>query len=89
MEIIQPLTRKVDPINAGRLRLAADVVYEMQFVRIHDGVRFCITTVALPPSVAKVLADTRGVPLDDIARQTTDNFFRLFTKVPRVSTAAA
>jgi TatD DNase family protein len=32
---------------------------------------------------AKVLADTRGVTLDEIARQTTDNFFRLFSKVPR------
>ena len=32
---------------------------------------------------AKVLAETRGVTLDEIARQTTDNFFRLFTKVPR------
>ena len=32
---------------------------------------------------AKVLAETRGVSFDDIARQTTDNFFRLFSKVPR------
>jgi TatD DNase family protein len=32
---------------------------------------------------AKVLAATRGVSLEDIARQTTENFFRLFSKVPR------
>jgi TatD DNase family protein len=32
--------------------------------------------------VAKVLADTRGVSLDEISRQTTQNFFRLFSKVP-------
>jgi TatD DNase family protein len=38
---------------------------------------------------AKVLAETRGVSFDDIARQTTDNFFRLFSKVPRSAAAAA
>jgi TatD DNase family protein len=32
---------------------------------------------------AKVLAQTRGVSTDEIARQTTENFFRLFSKVPR------
>ena len=38
--------------------------------------------------VAKVLADTRGVSLEEIARQTTQNFFRLFSKVPAPETAA-
>jgi TatD DNase family protein len=40
---------------------------------------------------AKVLAETRGVAADAIAQQTTDNFFRLFRKVPqpaRAETAA-
>ena len=32
---------------------------------------------------AKVLAETRGVSANEIARQTTENFFRLFNKVPR------
>src|SRR5215813_3913554 len=32
---------------------------------------------------AKVLAQTRGVSVDEIAQQTSDNFFRLFHKVPR------
>jgi TatD DNase family protein len=32
---------------------------------------------------AKVLAAAREVSLDEIARQTTENFFRLFRKVPR------
>jgi TatD DNase family protein len=37
--------------------------------------------------VAKVLAETRGVSLEDLSRQTTDNFFRLFSKVPRPQAA--
>src|ERR1700761_8883071 len=32
--------------------------------------------------IAKVLAETRGVSLDEISRQTSENFFRLFSKVP-------
>jgi len=31
---------------------------------------------------ARTLAATRGVTFDEIARQTTENFFRLFHKVP-------
>jgi len=38
---------------------------------------------------AKVLADTRGVSADEIAKQTTENFFRLFNKVPRTLANAA
>jgi TatD DNase family protein len=32
--------------------------------------------------IAKVLAEARGVSLDEMSRQTTENFFRLFSKVP-------
>jgi TatD DNase family protein len=38
---------------------------------------------------AKVLAQTRGVSLEEIGRQTTENFFRLFDKVPRELDKAA
>jgi len=34
---------------------------------------------------AKVLAEARGVSFDELSRQTTENFFRLFSKVPAVS----
>ena len=38
---------------------------------------------------AKVLAQARGVSPEQIAEQTTENFFRLFKKVPRNISAAA
>jgi TatD DNase family protein len=38
--------------------------------------------------IAKVLAETRGVSLEEISRQTTENFFRLFSKVPVPKAAA-
>ena len=37
----------------------------------------------------RVLAQCRGVEADAIARQTTENFFRLFAKIPRNATVAA
>ena len=38
---------------------------------------------------AKVLAEVRGISEENIALQTTENFFRLFRKVPRPSTVDA
>jgi TatD DNase family protein len=38
---------------------------------------------------AKILADTRGVSFEEIARQTSENFFRLFNKVPPSISAEA
>jgi TatD DNase family protein len=39
--------------------------------------------------VAKILAEVRGVSFGEIARETTENFLRLFAKVPRPAAAAA
>ena len=38
---------------------------------------------------ARALAQCRGVGAEEIARQTTANFFRLFAKIPRNAIAAA
>jgi TatD DNase family protein len=38
---------------------------------------------------AKVLAEVRGLSFDALAQQTTENFLRLFHKVPRPAAAAA
>jgi TatD DNase family protein len=38
---------------------------------------------------AKVLAQTRGISAEDVAMQTSENFFRLFNKVPRELSIAA
>lgn len=38
---------------------------------------------------AKVLAETRGVSFEAFAQQTTENFFKLFAKVPRPAETAA
>jgi TatD DNase family protein len=38
--------------------------------------------------IAKVLAEARKVSLEEVSRQTTENFFRLFSKVPPTDAAA-
>jgi TatD DNase family protein len=38
--------------------------------------------------IAKVLAESRGVSLEEVSRQTTANFFKLFSKVPPPKAAA-
>jgi TatD DNase family protein len=38
--------------------------------------------------IAKVLAEARGVSLEEISRQTSENFFRLFSKVPSTKAVA-
>lgn len=58
MEVVSPLQRRVDVEAASRLRLDSDVVYTVVFRRIHEGVRFVLTTVHLPEGIARLILDT-------------------------------
>jgi DNA-binding GntR family transcriptional regulator len=69
MRVIRPLTRKIDLVAAGRLRVASDIVYEMQFVRLHEGTPFCLTSVCLPQVAAKCLATVKE--LHTVAAEST------------------
>lgn len=57
MQVVSPLSRRIDVGIAGRLRLQSDVVFGLTFARLHEHVPFCVTTVWLPPSVAQLLDD--------------------------------
>ena len=57
LEVLDPLQRRLDPAAAGRLALDTDVVTSVTFRRLHDDVPLCVTTVALPPAVGRLLAD--------------------------------
>jgi GntR family transcriptional regulator len=65
MEVLSPLTRRIEIEAAGRLGLSSDITTTISFRRLHLGVPFCITDVYLPPDVGALIAD---VP--DVARGT-------------------
>jgi GntR family transcriptional regulator len=57
LELVTPLQRRLDLAAAGRLGLDIDVVSSVSFLRLHDGLPLCFTTVALPPAAGRLLAD--------------------------------
>jgi GntR family transcriptional regulator len=57
MQVVSPLARRLDRATADRLRLSDDIVWSMTFVRRHHDIPFCVTTVSLPPRVARLLDD--------------------------------
>ena len=57
MHVVAPLHEVSCAVSARRLRLDDDQVTELEFIRTHDGDKFCVTTVYLPPAVAVLLDD--------------------------------
>ncbi|GAA4847208.1 GntR family transcriptional regulator [Saccharopolyspora rosea] len=55
MQLVTPLHPRVDVDAAGRLRLQSDRVHVLAFLRVHDDVPFCLTTVYLPPVVGRLV----------------------------------
>lgn len=79
--------KKSDVLRAIAAELPADrllVETDAPFLApgVHRGKR---NEPAFVVETAKVLADARGVTYEEIARQTTENFFRLFSKIPRTA----
>lgn len=57
MKVLSPLARRIDVGSASRLGLDTDSIFAVTFLRLHEGVPFCITTAYLPPNVAGLLKD--------------------------------
>jgi DNA-binding GntR family transcriptional regulator len=55
LQIVDPLEERVDVEAAGRLRLDADLVSAMTFLRLHLGRPICYSVITLPPSVGRRL----------------------------------
>jgi DNA-binding GntR family transcriptional regulator len=61
MEVLAPLSRKVEIEAAGRLGLSVDAIATVSFRRLHLGVPFCVTDVYLPPDIGALIADAPEV----------------------------
>jgi GntR family transcriptional regulator len=61
MEVLSPLTRRVEIEAAGRLGLPNDVTATISFRRLHLSVPFCVTDVYLPPAVGELIAGVAEV----------------------------
>jgi DNA-binding GntR family transcriptional regulator len=71
LEILCPLSRRVDVAAAGRLRLDSDAVSIVTFRRRHDGVPFCVSDVYLPPQHARLLEDAPELQLSGCVSRAT------------------
>ncbi|TQJ91740.1 GntR family transcriptional regulator [Streptomyces sp. SLBN-31] len=63
MDVVTPLHRRVDVDVAGRLGLPTDRVHKLAFLRLHEDVAFCHTSVWLPPAVGRLLETVEELTL--------------------------
>ncbi|MDC2954292.1 GntR family transcriptional regulator [Streptomyces gilvifuscus] len=63
MDVVTPLHRRVDVDAAGRLGLHTDRVHKLAFLRRHEDVAFCHTSVWLPPAVGRLLEEVTELTL--------------------------
>ncbi|MFD8309367.1 GntR family transcriptional regulator [Streptomyces sp. NPDC059690] len=63
MDLVTPLHRRVDVDAAGRLGLHTDRVHKLAFLRLHEDVAFCHTSVWLPPAVGRLLETVEELTL--------------------------
>lgn len=71
MRLVTPLRGQVNVDAAGRLRLPTDRVCTLAFVRVHERVPFCLTTVYLPPPVGELLADEPALTRPGVSGRST------------------
>jgi DNA-binding GntR family transcriptional regulator len=57
LEVLQPLSERIDVDAAGRLELASDEVMHAVIRRLHDDVPFAVTQLWLPGDLGRRLAD--------------------------------
>lgn len=57
LEVVEPLTERVDVTAAGRLRTDTDTVTALTFLRLHGDQPLCLTETYFPPEVGALLTD--------------------------------
>jgi GntR family transcriptional regulator len=61
IRVVEPLTRRIDVLAAGRLHLDSDAVYGVRLTRSHEGTPFCVSAIALPPAIGRPLCDVEAL----------------------------
>lgn len=57
LEVVEPLTTRVDVTAAGRLRTDTDTVASLAFLRRHGDQPLCLTETSFPTAIGELLSD--------------------------------